>query len=289
MSTLPNTWSASQLEEWLAFQLAPDGDVEDGCHPDEAQALKDYLRNKTTASEAAEAITHPVRTADYSEDDLSRLWGFLDIALVELPKDHLSKMIELLQAIEKLPEPDSTAVGDDSKPPREKIWKGLTGFGHMWFDAYQNGCWIENAIKTEGSERDTLRNEYERRALVEATLVKKGIGNFNLDEGYERIADALESSNATLDFRIPAAAIWLRTCGRLFSQDAKHGVTSWGLKRNSRGSNDPSRDLWKAPQDGVMNEERWLAWKQRLEDLKAEEGIVGQAAKSALDAMSVME
>jgi hypothetical protein len=47
-------------DAWFNEKIAPDGDTEDGCHPDEAQALKYYYHNWTTTTEASQAITRTI-------------------------------------------------------------------------------------------------------------------------------------------------------------------------------------------------------------------------------------
>jgi hypothetical protein len=46
-------------DEWFTEKLAPDGVLEDGCHPDEANVLKAYIHKYTALLEAAQAITPP--------------------------------------------------------------------------------------------------------------------------------------------------------------------------------------------------------------------------------------
>ncbi|KAH0435099.1 hypothetical protein CcaCcLH18_04997 [Colletotrichum camelliae] len=273
-------------DNWFSSKLAPDGAVEDGCHPQEAQAMKDYLHQKTTAAEAARAITHPVVTADNPGEDLVRLWAFLMDSLVELPSEHIEALVELLKAIENLPEPDLTAL-DESKRPSEKLWKSLPGFGNLWADSYQSGSWRKAAAAAKGPERDALRDTHVRKAEIEARLVTAGVGGYPIDWGYEVIADALESSNALLDFEVPAAAKWLVVCGQRFQQEAEGGEKSWALKPHVTASiTTPSRDLWKAPSDQALSLERWSWWEGRLRELQEEQGAVQDAAATALGAMS---
>ncbi|KAH8727794.1 hypothetical protein GQ44DRAFT_702992 [Phaeosphaeriaceae sp. PMI808] len=266
-------------DEWFAYRLAPDGDIEDGCHPEEAQAMKDYVHQKTTAIEAAHAITHPTRLSDNPADDLARLWGFLMDALIELPSDHVGRLIELMQAIENLPEPDFSAI-DDMNQPGEKLWKGLSGFGHMWSDTYQSGNWRDIAKVAEGSERDSLRDKHVRMAEVEARLVTADIGGIPIDWGYEVVADALESDDALRDFEVPAAAQWFIICGQRFRQGAEDNDNSWALKPRNVKSGDAT------PSDGTMSLERWSTWEKRLKELQKEPGVVQDAATKALSAMS---
>lgn len=272
-------------DSWFSFKLAPDGAVEDGCHPEEAQAMKCYLRQETTATEAARATTHPIVTADNPGEDLARLWGFLMDSLLELPAEHAESLLELLKAIEKLPEPDFTAI-DGSKRPYEKLWRGLPGFGHLWSDSYQSGSWRRTAAATSGPARGALRDTHIRKAEIEARLVTAGLGGIPIDWGYEVVADALESGNALLDFEIPAAARWLVICGQRFRQGAENGEKSWALKPHvTKSSMTPSRDLWEAPSDQVLSLGRWSSWEGRLRELQGTQGVVQDAATTALGAM----
>ena len=267
--------------EWFSYKLAPDGDVEDGCHPEEAQALQAYLQQIMTATEAAEAITRPTALADNLEEQLPCLWSFLMDALVELPSEHTQPLIKLLQAIESLPEPDLTAL-EDRKQPSETLWKGLPHFGHWWSDSYQSGNWKNNAKNAEGQERDSLRNEHVRKAEIEARLFDEDLAGIPVDWGFEAVAEALESRTALLDFEVPAATEWLVLCGHRFRQGAEKSEESWALKPRSTSS---YRDPTKAPEDRVMSVERWSLWEKRLQELEMEEGIIQAAAKRARAAM----
>ena len=60
-------------DDWFAWNIAPDGDIEDGCYPQEAQALKDYLGQDTTSTDAVQAITRPIATATNPKEHLHRL------------------------------------------------------------------------------------------------------------------------------------------------------------------------------------------------------------------------
>ncbi|KAI8166263.1 hypothetical protein K4K49_013232 [Colletotrichum sp. SAR 10_70] len=273
-------------DNWFSSKLAPDGDIEDGCHPQEAQAMKDYLHQKTNAAEAAQAITNPVATAENPGEDLVRLWGFLMDSLVELPAEHIEALVELLKAIENLSEPDFKAL-DESKRPSEKLWKGLPGFGNLWADSYQSGSWRKAATAAKGPERDVLRDAHVRKAEIEARLVAAEIGAIPIDWGYEVVADALESSNALLDFEVAAAAKWLVICGQRFRKGAEDGEESWALKPHVTTSTiTPSRDLSKASWDQKLSLERWSWWEGRLRELQGEKGVVQEAATTALGAMS---
>lgn len=269
-------------DDWFSYKLAPDGDIEDGCHPEEAQALKDYLRQKTTTAEAAQGITRPITVASNPKEDLTRLWTFLMDALMELPRQHTDALIALLETIEDLPAPRFTATKD--KQPFEALWKALPGFGHLWSDMHRSSNW-RTLIRASGAERDAFRDDYIRKAEIEARLVRAGLAGIPIDWGYETVADALESSNAVLDIEFPAAAEWLRFCGGRFRLGASAREKSWGLEPHRTMSVDaPSRDLWKAPDDGDMNFERWSFWKDRLRELHTDPRVI-EDIRRGTDAM----
>jgi hypothetical protein len=272
-------------DDWFASRLAPDGDVEDGCHPEEAHAMKDYLRQRTTTVEAARAITRPIVTTDTPKKDLPRLWGFLEDALVQLPTEYIEPLMALIQAIESLPEPDFSAV-EERHRPYDKLWSGLGGFGHMWSDTYQSGNWKNNAEMAKGPQRDEMRDKHVRMAEIEARMVTARLGGIPIDWGYETVVNALESSNALLDFEVSAAAQWIVICGKRFRQGAEKGEKSWALKpRSTKSSDAPLQDPRRVPLDQVMSLERWSLWEERLRELQAEPGAVGDAATKALRAM----
>jgi hypothetical protein len=124
-------------QPWFNKKTAPEGGKEDGCHPDEAWALKDYLKNKTSPPEAAHAVTRAVGTTADPSKSLYRLCSLLIDALVELPDTQTPALLKLLDAIQQLPEPESAGGGGDataSTPADDPRWRGLPNFGHMWAD-----------------------------------------------------------------------------------------------------------------------------------------------------------
>ncbi|XPS68816.1 hypothetical protein M3J09_001097 [Ascochyta lentis] len=276
------------FDTWFSYKLAPDGDLEDGCHPEEAQALKDYLRQKTTTAEAAQAITRPTVTAENPREDFARLWGFLMDALMELPRQYIEALIALLRAIEDLPTPELTATA--SNEPVVELWRGLPGFGHLWSDMCRTGNWRNMVGVFSSPEHDALQDEYIRHAEIEARLVAADLAGIPLDWGYEAVADALESRTATLGFDIPAAAEWLVHCGERFRQGARNKEKSWGLVPHSREcvASIPL-DLWKEPVDQEMSLERWMFWRARLEELHMKSMAVKDAVERALNAMYMEE
>lgn len=96
----------------------------DGCHPDEAKVLGDYLKVDWNAQQAAEQFTRPVLQEQDTFATLYRPWGLLSTALIELPADR-QKLVELLLAIQ-------------SMLSLERLdWPQIPGWAAMWSDLYR--------------------------------------------------------------------------------------------------------------------------------------------------------
>jgi len=113
---------------WFTSKLDPEMEN----HPEEVLALDNCLRQDTTVTKAAQTITRPVITSISPKDDLACVQGLLHDALLELPA-YTEPLLFLLQAIESLPEPNSTAT-EPTERPVEKLWKGLPHFANLCYD-----------------------------------------------------------------------------------------------------------------------------------------------------------
>jgi hypothetical protein len=259
---------ALKMDDFFATKPDPNGDADDECLPEQSDALKDYLHGRKRASETAQALTRPVIASQAPEDELSRLYAFLYDALVELPSEHIPAVLDLIQAVEELPEPDFTSI-PESQRPDDKLWKGLSDFATLWYDvSYKSGSWKMDAEISTGEKRDELRKDHVAKAIIEAQLVIRGLAGVPIGWGYEVVDDALGSraSRILQDFEVPAAAEWLEICGRRFWQGAQEGEKSYVYEEG-------------------MSLEQWDKWEKRFEELQGREGVVGSAAKKALDAM----
>ncbi|MCJ1302281.1 hypothetical protein MMC08_005084 [Hypocenomyce scalaris] len=268
-------------DAWFADKIAPDSDKDDGCHPLEAEALKNYLSGTTaTANEAARAITLPVENEPNPSADVCRLWALLIDALTDLPTAQ-QKIIHLLQAIRSIQPASLTGGQAHRQPENQVLWRDLPGFGHLWADLHQTGGWRRLIKNCSPAQRDELRTDLQTRAAIEAQLVVAHVGNIPLGWGYECICNALEKSDAALDVEVPAAAEWLRIAGKyIYGKVADE--ENWALKTE--------RDLWKGGER--MSEERWRSWKERLSWVARGEQL-GQgtrdAANVAIKAMEIAE
>jgi hypothetical protein len=93
-SNFLHSWKAMS-SAWYDQAIAPDGNLKDGCRPEEAQALRLYLDNKIEVQEAARLITTQTESSQDPGADLPDLWGVLQDALIELPNVQ-PKVVHLL-------------------------------------------------------------------------------------------------------------------------------------------------------------------------------------------------
>ena len=266
-------------DAWFDCQVAPDGDPEDGCHPQEAAALKDYVQSTTITAEAtARIITLPVTEEPetdrkgQSSDNLCRLWGLIINGLIDLP-EHRRKIIRLLQAIQNLP----TATKKEGEGQHGPIrWANLPNFGHLWADLKVSNNWRSEIRNWPSKQYEGVRKDFIEQAKIEAQLVVAGIGGLPISWGLRCICDAFEGREAVLDFEVPAAEEWLVLAGDLIFKNSDCDVSEELSER----------DLWK--QEGEERKQRWNFWKRRLHLMAESEELavrIKEAAKKALEAM----
>ncbi|KAL8992844.1 MAG: hypothetical protein Q9169_006792 [Polycauliona sp. 2 TL-2023] len=254
-------------------QIAPDGVEEDGCHPDEAQALKDCCNEKTNATEAATAIVQPILQSTDPDYHLYGPWGLLMNTLIELLETQAPLLITHLDTIQNLPEPHLTGNITEDTPVGIR-WKEeeLPGFGHMWSDRYMEGHWRNIARAEKPTGRSEMQVQLVKKANVEARLVLPGVSGITLDWRYECIANALERKDVVLDFEIPAAAAeWLQLAGHQLFAGVRTGAESWALRYQ--------RDF--GHENPAMTMERWMFWEERMEELEKQVQNGVMAEKSA--------
>jgi hypothetical protein len=90
---------------WFDAKMAYTADemyAGDGCHPDEAQALSDYLRGNLTEAEAAKRIIAATVNETSPSQETYRLWVLLSEALVELSDRNQQKTLDLIAQIQAL-------------------------------------------------------------------------------------------------------------------------------------------------------------------------------------------
>lgn len=245
---------------WYAHKIAPDGVGEDGCHPDTAQYLREYLRGTLSPSSAAYKITRrvagavsassPPHKVPVASDHFANLWAFLGDASMELETDDMSKIIVLLQAIQEVSEPEATRKAS-------YLWPRLWGFGDMWGDELRKMDWRDLVAVREPIHQADWALERTRSAKAEAMMVVAGVGCIPMGWGLVDICDALESSDAVLDIEIPMIAEWFEIAGSRIFQAVRVGEAVY--RTGAR------RDLWR--NDGVVGLERWAFWEGRVGEM----------------------
>ena len=272
-------------DEWFSNEIAPDGVAEDGCDPLEAQALKDYIRHKTSAKEAAVAITRPIETEANPPYSQYRLWGLLGDALQQLSPSLTSALVQLMGEIDQLPTTIPRGSSNSSVPPDHVLlWRGLPGFGHQWSDEhlYDSGPSIPLTEPTSQADRENQRAEHIKTAGVEAQLANASLAQIPMYWGYNCICNALERSEAVLDFEVPAATEWFNFAGKRIRAAAVDGTE---IRPDGK-----VRDLWTSGSD-MLNLERWSFWEQRFRELLGNattvthDAVVRVAAQRAVEIM----
>ncbi|SMR53991.1 unnamed protein product [Zymoseptoria tritici ST99CH_1A5] len=184
----------------------------DGCHPDEAEALAQYLSGSITTDEAAINITAPILAEADPPQECYRLWGLLCDALVELSEEECQKTIDLLLAIRNLPS-SSTAL----------VWSQLPGFASMWDTLHRlhlqgrDGWEAEVETLTE-SRRSKLREHFTAIGSAEAKLFVNGL--VGAEWGF-KVLDLLSSKRPGLDIFLSEIHAWLKIAGDKLRAAAK--------------------------------------------------------------------
>ncbi|KAG9664761.1 hypothetical protein KCU95_g7314, partial [Aureobasidium melanogenum] len=287
-------------QAWYDNAIAPDGDPEDGCRSEEAQALSLYLDNRIDGAEAARLITAPTEASEDPDADPPNLLGLLEDALIELP-DSQQKIICLLSDIRELPRFDLDCRGKKRngplKSPSSSLWYDLPSFANQWYDGnwwyYQNE-WREKPHLYSSQEKiSQIANIARAEALFAHTDI---LGERVRYEGLSRLCDTLEDNKAVIKIEIHAVREWLlhardllyemsqtpRMHNRLLSNSDIRGKIA---KHEMHVSVKNERGLWQG--SGGSSPERWKFWKQRLKDLQDDDQDeeTGKAVKEALDAM----
>lgn len=269
----------TQLNDaWFDKQIFSGPDVADGCHPDEAKALKDYYHKKMTAKEAAHAIIQPVKNSENILHRLEGLWGLFIDALLEMPSEQLPALLELLAAIQQCPEPDRPGWSDISSNDG-LVWRHLYHFHFDWGDHARNDEYLENLADCDPADRAQKRAWHIRKAEVEARLAAADIGHITWLGGFICVSDTLESSEAVLDFEVPAAAKWILFVGeRLFKAAVDGEESVLRPRRHDLG--------WESK---VIDLERWSFWENRMKEMTTHDSpIVRDAAKAAVERMKAL-
>lgn len=181
----------------------------DGCHPDEANALGDYLNGDLDVEEAATRITAPILEEISPKDETYRLWTLLCDALVELDSESRQKTRSLLVAIQALPSSSSSSGID---------WSELPGFRSMWYDLYRSwshgsSWWEKNLDSLDDQYNQEVRLGFAMASTAEAEMYMHGpeeaIGK---DWGFDTLS-LITSRRAGRDCFLSRIYPWLEIAG----------------------------------------------------------------------------
>lgn len=261
---------------WFQSKIAPSEKAlaaGDGCHNDEAKALRDYLNDFLTAKEAAKHITTPVLQESDPQAELYRLWGLLCDALVELNQDR-QKTLDLLSTIQSLP---STSQID---------WSQLPGFGNMWDDMYRLHLhgpdeW-EKEILTDERKSELLWT-FESIGTAEARMYLQGIDGVSANWGYE-VLNLICSKRPGLDVLMVEVLTWLRVTGTQLKESAKLGKVRTFSRPIIYGRSG-QRQSFSAPMT-----EHWATWSKVVLELSGDESPLSvEGRKLALECHVLMD
>jgi hypothetical protein len=285
-------------DAWFENAVMPDGLPIDGCRPEEAQALKSYLRDEITIDQACLQITLPTTTCPNPGDPLLYLWGLLQDAMLEISGCQ-KKVVDLLLRIQGLPDVDIEeeqhvwALSDRS----EVLWRDLPGFGNPWYDGnwwVYSSHWRGDAAYATSERKEMAINQ----AVAEAIMAKSGLTGDDVGVGFDglaRLAHTLEDEKADLEIEIPMVREWVFHAGNLLrglceaSPPTSISVDTTEQQekaaRRMRDWND-ERAVWQGARGPSL--ERWEFWKDRLRKIKEDRDIkqaTREAAESAIEAM----
>jgi hypothetical protein len=286
---------------WYDEAIAPDGNLGDGCRPEEAQALRLYLDNKIEVQKAARLITLPTESSQDPGADLPNLWGVLQDALIELP-DSQPEIVHLLQSMRELPTLDLGSLGKDRsgplKNPSSSLWHDLPSFANQWYDTnwwYYQNQWRDNPKLFESTTKvDQIVNLARSEALLAQTDI---LGERVRYEGLSRLCDTLEDSKAVLEVEIYAVREWLLNAhDSLYTMSQTPRIhyllySNFDIKKKiAQNEMHPGvrkkRDLWRGP--GGTSPQRWNFWKERLQDIQDHADLDESTKEAVREALGTM-
>jgi hypothetical protein len=191
----------------------------DGCHPEEAQALSDYLHNSITAEQAAERITSHLLNEPKPAEETYRVWALICEALVELNPKYRPKILKLLSQIQTL-------------PPKFGIqWAELPGFASMWATLYRLHLhgpdgWENEVESLDEGRVHELRQHFEAVGRVEAEMLVRGFDAVTSEHWGFEVLDLVCSDRAGLDIFLSQVLAWLEVAGHKLRDKAQSEETS---------------------------------------------------------------
>lgn len=288
-------------QDWYDNAIVPDGDPEDGCRPEEAQALRLYLDDKVDVAEAARLVTKPTEFSEDPGDDLPNLWGLLQDALIELPNSQ-QKVVRLISKIRDLPNFDLDSHDKKRSGPLEdrssSLWHDLPSFANQWYDGnwwyYQNEWRQKPQLYSSPDKIVEITNLARAEALFAHTDILDDRVRY---EGLSRLCDTLEDNKAVIEIEIHAVREWL-----LHARDILYDMSQTPHMHNRLLSNSDirdkiakhemhvsvkdERDLWQG--SGGSSLERWNFWKQRLQELQDDDDQDEETKRAVREALNSM-
>jgi hypothetical protein len=225
----------------------------DGCHPDEARALSDYLNGSISAEETARRITATILNESNPPEELYQLWSLLSEGLVELSPHDRHNIVDLLSQIESL-------------PPQAGIqWADLPDFGSMWdslnrLHLHGTDFWEHSIESSKQEEIDELRETFRAIGHDEAEMFLRGI--VPADWGYE-VLNLACSERGGLDVFVSEVFAWLNTAHVKLKEEKARSETA-SLRFTRPVPNSPSRE--KMAVEATLAE-HWDCWKEALSKL----------------------
>ena len=114
----------------------------------------------------------------------------------DLP-NHRGKVIQLLQAIQRLP------VSNPNEGGNEIRWPDLPNLRRLWADRAVDNNWRRVFSVWTFEQREGIRQDYIQEAHIGAQLVVTDLSGFPVLHGLAWICDALEKRYQKLDFEVP--------------------------------------------------------------------------------------
>lgn len=256
------------LQAWFDTQTAPTPEAMlagDGCHPDEARALDDYLNNSISAEETAKRITTPILNEIDPPEQLYRLWGLLSDGMAELSPNNRLIIVALLSHIQSLP------------PAPGIQWADLPGFGSMWdtlnrLHLHGPDSW-ERSVGSFGREEvDELRRTFAAVGHAEAEMFLRG--TVPAGWGYE-VLNLACSGRAGLDIFVSEIFAWLETAGEKLKEE-KGRSENTALRFTRPVPNSPTRENMAIE---AILAGHWLEWKEALLRLSREESELSDESR----------
>ncbi|CAK1359355.1 hypothetical protein CB0940_05577 [Cercospora beticola] len=260
-------------QAWFEPKIAPTAhalDIGDGCHPDEAKALGDYLNGNTNPEEAAKRFTAPVLADANPPKRLYRIWALLSEALVELTEEERHMTFDLMSAIQALP------------PSSGVDWAELTGFGAMWYDLYKSHLhgphrWERQYEVLSEEEKREFRQDYNTVGTAEAEMFVRGFPTVGEYSGFKVLNLLCSPLPRALNIFVSHMHPWLRIAGPQLKAKVDWSQT------------EKPAECWERRIDGKTTAFDWETWKEELLKLSKDgSGLSEEGRKVAAECYELM-